>query len=144
MSTATGPDLTIGQEAEPRTFPAMTRTDYVKYQGASGDFHPLHHDEVYARSVGFPSVFSVGMLQAGLLATYVTDWLGVDEIRRFKVRFVDQMWPGDELTCKARITGIVGEPGGGRRVTLEISALRQTGTTALLGTAEFVVDTAGA
>jgi acyl dehydratase len=98
--------LTVGQEAPPRTFAPFTRTDFVKYQGASGDFHPLHHDETYAHSVGFPSVFSVGMLQAGLLATYVTDWLGVEGIRRFKVRFVEQMWPGDELTCTAKIVEV--------------------------------------
>ncbi|MFF8955427.1 MaoC/PaaZ C-terminal domain-containing protein [Streptomyces sp. NPDC014894] len=143
MSTTTPPALTVGQEAEPRVFAPMTRTDYVKYQGASGDFHPLHHDEVYARSVGFPSVFSVGMLQAGMLATYVTDWLGVEEIRRFKVRFVDQMWPGDELTCLAKVAGLTDEPGGGTRVVLELKALRQTGTPALLGSAEFVLDRTG-
>lgn len=75
MSTAiTSP--VVGTAAEPRTYPPLTRTDFVKYQGASGDFHPLHHDELYARETGFPSVFSVGMLQAGLLASYATDWLG--------------------------------------------------------------------
>ncbi|MEU0984627.1 MaoC/PaaZ C-terminal domain-containing protein [Streptomyces griseus] len=142
MSTTAHPVPEVGQEAAPRTFPPMTRTDYVTYQGASGDFHPLHHDEVYARSVGFPSVFSVGMLQAGMLATYVTDWLGVEEIRRFKVRFVDQMWPDDELTCKARVSDITTAPDGGRRVTLELTALRGAGTPALLGTAEFVLDPA--
>ncbi|MFF0450532.1 MaoC/PaaZ C-terminal domain-containing protein [Streptomyces sp. NPDC004609] len=140
MSTVTPLTLAVGQEAEPRAFAPMTRTDYVKYQGASGDFHPLHHDEVYAQSVGFPSVFSVGMLQAGMLATYVTDWIGVEQIRRFKVRFVDQMWPGDELTCSARVAAITDEPGGGKRVKLELKALRQTGNPALLGTAEFVLD----
>lgn len=132
--------LAVGQEAEPRTFPPFTRTDFVKYQGASGDFHPLHHDETYAHSAGFPSVFSVGMLQAGLLATFVTDWLGVEQIRRFKVRFVEQMWPGDELSCVAKIVDIADEPGGGKRVTVEIKALRQTGNAALVGAAEFVVD----
>lgn len=142
MSTTTTPVLSVGQEAEPRVFEPMTRTDYVKYQGASGDFHPLHHDEEYARSVGFPSVFSVGMFQAGLLATYVTDWLGVEEIRRFKVRFVDQMWPGDELTCLAKVVELTDEPNGGTRVVLELKALRQSGNPALLGSAEFVLDPA--
>jgi acyl dehydratase len=129
--------LTVGQEAPPRTFPPFTRTDFVKYQGASGDFHPLHHDETYAHSVGFPSVFSVGMLQAGLLATYVTDWLGVEGIRRFKVRFVEQMWPGDELTCTAKIVDI-DNAGDGQLIRLEIRADRQTGNPALVGEAEFV------
>jgi acyl dehydratase len=133
-------ELAVGTAAKPRTFPPLTRTDFVKYQGASGDFHPLHHDEVYAHQAGFPSVFSVGMLQASLLATYVTDWLGVEQIRRFKVRFVEQMWPGDELTCSARVVAIDDEPGGGRRARLELTALRQTGKAALVGEAEFILE----
>jgi acyl dehydratase len=73
----------VGDRSEPRQFGPLTRTDFVKYQGASGDFHPLHHDETYAHAAGFPSVFSVGMLQAGFLATYATDWLGAHNIRRY-------------------------------------------------------------
>jgi len=42
----------------------MTRTDFVRYTGASGDFHPLHHDETYARDAGLPSVFAMGLLHA--------------------------------------------------------------------------------
>jgi acyl dehydratase len=139
MSPTVVTDLAVGHEAPPRTYPPLTRTDFVKYQGASGDFHPLHHDEAYAQSVGFPSVFSVGMLQAGMLSTYITDWLGVEEIRRFKVRFVEQMWPGDELTCTARVIDIADEPGGGRRVRLALRAERQTGNPALTGEAEFML-----
>ena len=55
----------VGDRAEPRQFGPITRTDFVRYQGASGDFHPLHHDETYAHASGFPTVFSVGMFQAG-------------------------------------------------------------------------------
>jgi acyl dehydratase len=117
----------------------LTRTDFVRYQGASGDFNPVHHDEVYAKRAGFPTVFSVGMLQAGMLATYLTEWLGVEEIRRFKVRFVEQVWPGDELTCGATVTEVAEEPAGGSRVRLEIRALRQTGTAVLTGEAEFLL-----
>jgi len=132
-------ELTVGQQAEPRTYEPLTRTDFVRYQGASGDFHPLHHDEPFARATGFPTVFSVGMLQAGMLATYVTDWLGVETLRRFKVRFADQVWPGDELTCTATVTDIAPSPEGGRRVAVELLCLRQTGSAALKGEAEFLL-----
>ena len=50
------------------TFGPINRTDFVRYQGASGDFNPIHHDEEFAKAAGYPSVFSVGMLQAGILA----------------------------------------------------------------------------
>ncbi|MFB9180103.1 MaoC/PaaZ C-terminal domain-containing protein [Dactylosporangium sucinum] len=64
-----------------------------------GRLNPLHYDEPLAQGVGFPSVFSIGMFQAGLLATYATDWLGADTVRRFSVRFKEQVWPGDVLVC---------------------------------------------
>ena len=130
--------LEVGTAAEPFTFPPLTRTDFVKYQGASGDFHPLHHDEGFAQRTGFPTVFSVGMLQAGMLATYVTDWLGVENLRRFKVRFADQCWPDDQLTCSAEITD-VRETEDGPVATVKILCQRQTGTYALKGEAEFLL-----
>ena len=129
---------TVGQAAEPLTYPALTRTDFVRYQGASGDFHPLHHDETYAIETGFPSVFSVGMLQAGLLASYVTDWLGVENLRRFKIRFAEKVWPGDELTCTATVVDVF-DADDGRRVRIEMTCARQTGEKALLGDAEFAL-----
>jgi acyl dehydratase len=65
-----------GDALPQRSFGPLTRTDIVRYQGVSGDFNPIHHDEEYARSAGFPTVFSVGMLQVGYLAAYVTDITG--------------------------------------------------------------------
>src|SRR5258708_35536347 len=87
-----------GESLPERTFGPLTRTDFVRYQGASGDFNPIHHDETFARSAGFETVFSVGMLQAGLLATYCTDLFGPANVRRFKVQFREQVWPDDTLT----------------------------------------------
>ena len=138
MTTVTTTPV-IGHAAPPLTYPPLTRTDFVKYQGASGDFHPLHHDESYALETGFPSVFSVGMLQAGLLASYVTDWLGVENLRRFKVRFAEKVWPGDELTCSAKIVDVF-HAEDGRRVRIEMTCARQTGVNALVGDAEFLLD----
>ena len=118
-------------------FGPITRTDFVKYQGASGDFHPLHHDETYAHASGFPSVFSVGMFQAGLLATYATDWLGADTIRRYTMRFKEQCWPDDVLTCAGVVTDVTPEPDGGHRVTVELTCTRQTGGVAISASADF-------
>src|SRR5262249_457207 len=98
-SGGTADALTEGRKAEPRDLGPLTRRDFVRYQGASGDFNPIHHDEEYAKGAGFPTVFSVGMLQAGILATYATDWLGAADVRRFGVQFREQGWPGDTLTC---------------------------------------------
>ena len=79
----------------------ITRTDIVKFAGAGGDFNPVHHDEEVARGAGFPSVFAMGMLTAGLLGDFVASWLGLAAVGRFAVRFVSPVWPGDTLSLAA-------------------------------------------
>jgi acyl dehydratase len=83
----------------------LTRTDLVRYQGASGDMQPVHHDEPFARAAGYDAPLSLGMLHAGLLGTWAASWLGAEQVRRFRVRFSAQAFPGDTLTC----TGSVAE-----------------------------------
>lgn len=131
-------DLSEGTEAPRREFGPLTRTDFVRYQGASGDFNPIHHDEEFARAAGFPSVFSVGMLQAGILGAFVTDWLGADNVRGFGVQFREQVWPGDTLTCSGTVVRRY-EHDGESRADLELEVTRQTGGVAIRGTATFVV-----
>jgi acyl dehydratase len=129
-----------GDALPQRSFGPITRTDIVRYQGASGDFNPIHHDEEFAKSAGFPTVFSVGMLQAGYLATYVTDILGPANVRGFRVRFSEQVWPGDVLTCDGTVSDIVtDEASGEQRAELELTVTRQTGGTAIKGWASFAV-----
>ena len=117
-----------------RTYGPLTRTDIVRYAGASGDFNKIHHDEPYAQSIGLPQVFSIGMFQAGLVASCVTDHLGVENLRRINFRFREQVWPGDELTCVATVVSVVSG-----RLTVDITCSRQTGGVAIGGTAEFLV-----
>jgi acyl dehydratase len=135
-------DLSAGAELPPRKFGPLTRTDFVRYQGASGDFNPMHHDEEFARSAGFETVFSVGMLQAGLLATYCTDLLGPANVRRFKVQFREQVWPGDTLIASARVTRVY-EADEEPRVDLDVTMTREHGGVAIAGTATFATDELG-
>jgi acyl dehydratase len=131
---------TKGDALPQRTFGPITRTDIVRYQGASGDFNPIHHDEEFAKSAGFPTVFSVGMLQAGYLASYVTDLLGPANVRNFRVRFSEQVWPGDVLTCDGTVSDITTDSASGeQRATLELRVTRQTGGTAIQGWATFAL-----
>ncbi len=131
-------DLAEGTKAESRSFGPLTRTDFVRYQGASGDFNPIHHDEEFAKSAGFPTVFSVGMLQAGILATFATDWLGAENVRRFTVQFREQVWPGDTLVCSGEVVKRY-EEDGERKVDVELTCDREGGGTAIRGSATFVV-----
>lgn len=75
----------------------ITRTDIVRYAGAGGDFNPVHHDDVYARSLGLPGVFAMGLLGAGYLSRVLAAEFGASTVQRFTVRFRAQMWPGETL-----------------------------------------------
>jgi acyl dehydratase len=128
-----------GDTLPERSFGPLTRTDFVKYQGASGDFNPIHHDEEFAQKAGFPTVFSVGMLQAGYLAAYATDLFGPEAVRRFRVRFREQVWPGDVLTCHGKVAGErTDEATGEHLIDLELSVTTQNGAAAIEGSATFV------
>lgn len=134
--------IRVGDTAPTRHFGPLTRTDIVRYAGASGDFNPMHHDEPLARSLGLPSVFAMGMLPAGLLATTVTDWLGRENVRRFAVRFSSKVWPGDELTCEAKV--IEATPVEDRlEVVLDLACTKQTGGVAVAGWATFHLENRG-
>ena len=120
----------------------LTRTDLVRYQGASGDFNPIHHDEPFARAAGLAQPLSLGMLQAGLLATWATDWLGAGNIRRFRVRFADRVFPGDTLTCSGRVVDRTVTDDGEPRVDVELECTTQNGTVAVRAWATFALDNA--
>jgi acyl dehydratase len=120
----------------------ITRTDIVRYAGASGDFNPIHHDEPFAQSAGLPSVMAHGMLSAGLLASFVTRWFGAGSVRRYKVRFRERVWPGDVLTAEGRVSRIF-DSGSERRVELELALWRQDGQPVVTGTAEVCTEGGG-
>ena len=137
--TVTWDELQEGTKAPRREYGPLTRTDFVRYQGASGDFNPIHHDEEFATSAGFPSVFSVGMLQAGILGCYCTEWLGAENVRRFAVQFREQVWPGDHLRFTATVVRKYADAGE-RKVDLELLATRvESGGAAIKGEATFAV-----
>ncbi|HEY0640107.1 MAG TPA: MaoC/PaaZ C-terminal domain-containing protein [Pseudonocardiaceae bacterium] len=125
----------VGAELPEFVDAPATRTDYVRYQGASGDMNPIHHDEPFAREAGFPTVFAVGMLQAGILGSFLADLVGPEHVRRFKVQFREQSWPGDVITYGGRVVDRREAADGSVELDLELHATRQTGTPHLLGRA---------
>jgi acyl dehydratase len=123
----------VGDEA-PSISHKLTRTDLVKYAGASGDFNPMHHDEVAAQAAGQPSVFGHGMFSMGLLGTAVTDYVGVGNLTRYQVRFARQTWHDEVLTSKIVVTG-KREEGGKKLVDLAVTLSNGDGEDKLVGEA---------
>jgi acyl dehydratase len=138
MTNATAA-ITVGTTAESRTFGPLTTQMFVRYSGASGDLNPMHYDDALARAAGNPSVFSQGMHQSALLATFATDWLGAENVRRFAVRFREQVWPGDVLTCTGEVVASKPASNGAELVTVTLTCTRQTGGIAISGSADFLI-----
>ena len=123
----------VGDEAPALTH-KLTRSDLVMYAGASGDFNPMHTDEVSAQAAGLPSVFGHGMFSMGLLGTALTDYVGVGNLKSYKVRFTKQTWPDEELTTKIVVTG-TREEDGHTLVDLECSLANGDGEVKVAGEA---------
>ncbi|MEI2778304.1 MAG: MaoC/PaaZ C-terminal domain-containing protein [Tetrasphaera sp.] len=100
------PELTAGQDGPPRTIGPITQTDIVRFAGAGGDFNPLHHDPEFAAAAGFSTVISMGQFQAGLLGSWLSDWVGIEHIRSLQVRFVAPLVLGDTVTIGGTVTGV--------------------------------------
>jgi acyl dehydratase len=127
-------DVNVGDTA-PAIDHKLTRTDLVMYAGASGDFNPMHHDEVAAQAAGLPSVFGHGMFTAGLLATAVTNYVGVGNLTSYRVRFTKQTWPGETLST----TVAVSEKRPNNEVVLECAVVNENGEAKIQGEAVAVL-----
>ena len=113
----------------------LKRTQIVQYAGASGDYNPLHTDEIFTTKVaGYPSVFAHGMLTMGMTGKMVTNYVGDGTLKKYGVRFTRQVWPGDTLSSIATITDIR-EENGENIVELEIETTNQDGIAVITGSA---------
>ena len=104
--------LKVGDTHSERVVENLSRTQIVQYAGASGDYNPLHTDEVYTTQIaGYPSVFAHGMLTMGLTGKMLTNYVGDGTLTKFGVRFTNQVWPGDTLDVKGNRGGRAGRRG---------------------------------
>ena len=125
----------VGEQHSMMLVEDLKRTQLVQYAGASGDYNPLHSDEVYAtRAANYPSVFAHGMLTMGMTGRLLTDLVGDGNLTRFGVRFAQQVWPGDDLTATATVTAVRQE-NGSTIVDLDIETVNQNGNAVLKGQA---------
>ena len=132
--------LKVGDTHSERVVENLSRTQIVQYAGVSGDYNPLHTDEVYTTQIaGYPTVFAHGMLTMGLTGKMVTNYVGDGRLTKFGVRFTNQVWPGDTLGSKATVAALR-EEGGKHYVDLTISTTNQDGKEVVSGSATAVID----
>ena len=105
--------LKVGDTHTARLVEDLKRTQIVQYAGASGDYNPLHTDEIFTTKVaGYPTVFAHGMLTMGMTGRALTDWVGDGRLTAYGVRFAKQVWPGDALTATVTVEAIRADDGG--------------------------------
>src|SRR3954469_4876187 len=128
--------LKVGDTHSERVAENLSRTQIVQYAGASGDYNPLHTDEVFTTQVaGYPSVFAHGMLTMGMTGKMLTDYVGDTRLTKYGVRFTSQVWPGDTLDATATVTEVADG-----RAKFDVKTVNQNGVEVLSGYAEARVD----
>jgi acyl dehydratase len=132
--------LKVGDTHTEQLVEDLKRTRLVQYAGASGDYNPVHTDEIFTTKVaGYPSVFAHGMLTMGMTGKMLTNYVGDGRLTKYGVRFTRQVWPGDTLTAKATVEAIR-EEGGKHFVDLIVSTTNQDGAEVLSGYASARID----
>lgn len=133
-------ELKVGDAYEETIVTNLSRTQLVQYAGASGDYNPLHTDEIYAKEVaGYPTVFAHGMLTMGMTGKMLTNYVGDGRLTHYGVRFTAQVWPGDSLMAKATVLALR-EEGNRHLVDLMIVTTNQEGAVVIKGSATAHID----
>ncbi|MFV0286989.1 MAG: MaoC/PaaZ C-terminal domain-containing protein [Demequina sp.] len=141
MTESTSPSfagLEVGQVVAEREV-ALTRDALVRYAGASGDFNPIHYNDVFAVEVGLPGVIAHGMLTMGVGASVVEEWAGAGNVADYQVRFTRPIPvpnPGEAVVSVRAVIGALDEERRTARVDLTV----EHDGAKVLGKAQAVVD----
>ncbi len=132
--------IKVGDTHKQKLTDDLSRTQIVQYAGASGDYNPLHTDEVFTREIArYPTVFAHGMLTMGMTGRMLTDLVGDGRLTAYGVRFTRQVWPGDALTATAKVDAVREEDGQGL-VDLSVTTVNQDGDVVVTGKATAKID----
>ena len=129
-------ELKVGDTYTERVVEDLKRTQVVMYAGASGDYNPVHTDELFTTQVaGYPGVFAHGMLTMGMTGRMLTNYVGDGRLTEFGVRFTNQVFPGDTLASTATERAI-----SEGLVEIDVSTVNQEGNEVAKGSAQARID----
>lgn len=120
-------DIRQGDSLPAKTVGPITRTDIVKYAGASWDFNPVHHDEPFARRARSGGIIAHGMMTLGHLASLVSAHLGTVAFDKYSGRLVEVTRAGDSLRLEGKVTSVIPAAAGGGQVVIAVTATKQSG-----------------
>ena len=129
-------NLEVGQSAS--FGKTVTESDVYLFAGISGDFNPVHVDEVYAKEGMFKKRIAHGMLTASFISTVLgTKLPGPGAIyAKQELKFLAPVFFGDTITATCTIKEIIADK---KRVVMDCVASNQDGTKVLAGEATLVV-----
>jgi acyl dehydratase len=111
--------LEVGQEVF-SSEKVVRREDVKAYADASGDQNPLHQDDDFARSVGFPGIIAHGMFSMAHLAKAVKDWaVNPAALRSIDVQFRAVVYMDETIVARGRVAALDPET---KDVTLDVWA----------------------
>lgn len=102
-------DLCVGDRFVSRAR-TVTEADITLFSGLSGDYHPLHTDEVYAQNGPFGRRIAQGCLTLSLATGLEFSLMGSDESRIIafygmdRVRFLRPVFIGDTIRLEGEVT----------------------------------------
>jgi acyl dehydratase len=99
-------EVTVGAEV-PELRRVVTREDVLAYAEVIGDRNPLHRDDGFARSVGFPGVIAHGMFTMGHMAAAVVAWAGHPAaVESVSAQFRAPVFLGDTIVAGGRVRAV--------------------------------------
>jgi len=96
-------ELVQGSELPEVKSAPISRVQLVDYASASGDYNLLHYDESFAKKTGLKGCIVHGMLQAGMVCSYILNWAKGATLKNFKIRYSAPANENDVLTFKGNI-----------------------------------------
>jgi acyl dehydratase len=88
----------------------FTTVDLMAYAGATWDWHRLHYDVDYARSVKLPGVIVDGQALGAVFVKPLLDWLGPRAfIRKLSLKYRAMVFAGDQVRCAGEVTALRAE-----------------------------------
>ena len=98
------------------------------------DPNPIHFQPSTAGSEETSLRINQGPLNVGYVANMLTSWAGPDSIKRLRVRFVANVFEGDDVEASGVVTAIVDDPDGAL-AECDVQLVRSNGVLVLTGTA---------
>ena len=102
------------------------------------DPNPIHFQPSTAGSEETSLRINQGPLNVGYVANMLTSWAGPDSIKRLRVRFVANVFEGDDVEASGVVTAIAEDPDGAL-AECDVQLVRSNGDLVLTGTAIIVI-----